>query len=507
MELERNTQRLDRWTNLLDTTLFQEETQESIVPDACPDVGRILDVEAFVTLHDKETGQGHWSGRGEVCCQMVYLPEGETVPRHMEAKLPYTVSGDGADITSACQVRVIPRCMGADARLLNPRKVLFRVSLAVEVAVFAPEELSLCVEALPQEEQQVEQRWEDLELETFAALEEKPFTFSDQLHLANGRPEAQELLKTRVCLTGSESKIIGTKLIFKGEATLTVLYRSTEGTVCAANYNLPYSQIMEVQGAEEEARCALDIVTTGLECTLEDSRLLSVTLTLLAQAVVRQSRKLRVLADAYSTRYALECRREPYRFHRLAGEGEERLSVRDLVETDSAVREVLDLRLALGAVTQTREGNQVTMEAQTTVRALYLGEDGSLGVAEKAASASWSVDVGAHNCDCQFWCRLGADGYATPTVGGLEVRCPLDVSYLALESAQGAAIVGLDLDTDTPRDTAGAPSIVLRRLGPGECLWDVAKERGTTVADILQANALTEEGDLGAGLLLLPKKR
>ena len=54
MELECKTTHLNCYDTVLDTTLYQEETLESIVPDACPDILRIVDTEAVVCLKSKE---------------------------------------------------------------------------------------------------------------------------------------------------------------------------------------------------------------------------------------------------------------------------------------------------------------------------------------------------------------------------------------------------------------------------------------------------------------------
>jgi hypothetical protein len=63
-----------------------------------------------------------------------------------------------------------------------------------------------------------------------------------------GKPEAKQLLKSNVTLSCSEARIIGSKLIFKGEAAISVLYQSMENTLSSVDYVLPFSQIMEVTG-------------------------------------------------------------------------------------------------------------------------------------------------------------------------------------------------------------------------------------------------------------------
>ena len=54
---------------------------------------------------------------------------------------------------------------------------------------------------------------------------------------------------TVVC---TESKVIGNKLIFKGNVNLQILYRSVDHQICDSLFELPFSQIMEVSGGGEE---------------------------------------------------------------------------------------------------------------------------------------------------------------------------------------------------------------------------------------------------------------
>ena len=45
------------------------------------------------------------------------------------------------------------------------------------------------------------------------------------------------------------------------------------------------------------------------------------------------------------------------------------------------------------------------------------------------------------------------------------------------------------INTDAPKETAGAPSLVLRCLGKQETAWDLAKRYNTTIGVILAVPA------------------
>lgn len=53
MELELNRTHLTGYETVLDTTVFQEETLETIVPDACPDILRLVDTQGKILLKSK----------------------------------------------------------------------------------------------------------------------------------------------------------------------------------------------------------------------------------------------------------------------------------------------------------------------------------------------------------------------------------------------------------------------------------------------------------------------
>ena len=74
---------------------------------------------------------------------------------------------------------------------------------------------------------------------------------------------------------------------------------------------------------------------------------------------------------------------------------------------------------------------------------------------------------------------------------------------------QSVKCIGISaVRVEQPKDTAHAPSLVLRCLHHQENLWDMAKTYHTTIPAILAANQLEREEDVPyEQLLLIPKKR
>ena len=84
----------------------------------------------------------------------------------------------------------------------------------------------------------------------------------------------------------------------------------------------------------------------------------------------------------------------------------------------------------------------------------------------------------------------------------------MDFQAEAETAVRRVCVSGGRIDTDAPREAAGAPSLVLRCLGKQETAWDLAKRYNTTIPVILAANQLETEGDIPRDqLLLIPRKR
>lgn len=504
MELELNRTHLAGYDTVLDTTIFQEETLETIVPDASPDILRLIDTQGKILLKGKAAADGRAALTGTARLAVLYLPDGGTGPCRLEVQIPVSVAVEDQNIKTGCQIIAIPRVTGADTRTMNPRKVVTRVEIAVDVKVFQASAAALCT-GISAVDGTVEQLTQVHRPMCIAAVQEKQVSFEDDLNIPAGRPAAEELVNSRVELSCQESKIIGNKLIFKGEAAVQLLYRPVGGGLDTADFTLPFSQITEVAGVGEDGGCSVDVILSGAEFVLGgDGRTVSASLSMLAQAVVREERSVELLDDTYSTCCTVRAERVPYQYRVCHSEGVGRQTVREIIETGMQIKTVVDSRCAVGRLTQTREGEELRMTAQVGVTAVCVTEDGEYCAVSRGLEVGCAVEM-PEDCACSFSCQCG-NLIATPTADGVEVRFPLDFPYRALKDAHAMVVRDVSVENDA-NDDGEHPSIVLRVTEEGERLWDVAKRYGTTIGDIVKANDLASEQPAGGTLLLIPRKR
>lgn len=506
MDLTLNKIPMEGYACPLDTVVYQEETQESIVPDACPDILSVVATEARAQLTRKESLDGKVEAAGCARVTVLYLPDGEEGPRCLELSIPFRCAVNAPGMTGGSPVTVVPRVTNAETRALNPRKVLVRVELAVSVQGWAAMDDTLCV-PWDDPEYSIQQRAEELETYVVASTAEKAFAFTDEVRLTASHPGAQDLLGHRLELRCAEAKVIGSKLIFKGEAVLQVRYRTPENTLAQGRWELPFSQIMELSGVEEDCACTMEVVERESEVSLtgdEDGRTFAVHLELMAQAVIRQTRQARLFSDAYSVTHQVTVERRGYAFTQLWEESTAQEVARQTIETPAMARSVEDCFVALGQPQVERDGLEGVMTVQGRVTVLYTGEDGQL--ASLTAPVTVQCRIGLpEGGNCKARCALAGEAQAVAAAGGIEVRLPVQFTYLTTLTHQREAVAALAVEER--EEDEERPSVILRLAQPGECLWDIAKAYSTTMDDILAANELPEPERLEGSLLLIPRSR
>ncbi|MCI8809209.1 MAG: DUF3794 domain-containing protein [Oscillibacter sp.] len=511
MELELKKGCLDTYEMGGELTLTQEETAETIVPDYCPDIARIIETDGKVYLHSRELRDGKADLSGTVRVTVLYTPDGESGVRTLEFAIPFTVESDSRSLPGCQYLIAETETEFLEARMLNPRKVFTHCKLVTHITGYQRTPLCFCNDVEAEEALCVEKRQEQQHAILLTHIAEKDFTFTEEMNLSPGREGAAELLTNQISSSVTETKIVGSKLIFKGMFSISLLYRTADGTCGSATSELPFSQIMEIEGVEEGAAATLQLQLTGTDFQIDgddpEGRQIAVTLYFHATALLREEQDLTLLSDLYSTAYDMTYEAAPLTLTSFCENLTRRQTVREVLEIGVVAESILALSAICGTVSVGREGSVTVLRSGVMVRALYVDEGGVPLVAERCIDVSCQLELPE---DSRITAKAICSEEVQGNLGdrGIEVRFPVDFRIEAASRVKKVCITSAKLDTEAVKDTSGAPSLVLRCMGKQETAWDLAKKYNTTIAAILSANQLEEEADIPQEkLLLIPRKR
>jgi hypothetical protein len=511
MDLELKKDTLEYYEFRARTSELHEETMETIVPDYCPDISRVLCADGTVTEESCGlTGsKASISGTAQVC--VLYLPDGDGGVRALSVSLPFSVVAENAEWEGCERLMADVSIVSAEARCLNPRKIFTRVQICAEIRGVAAVTAEICCDTA--DGARVEKKMCTDAMSYISSVTEKEFTYVDEIGVSSGKEPIAELLTWSARAIVQEARRTGAKIVVKGLLHADFLYRSDSGTLCTVSEEMRLSQIMEAEGGSEDAMCFARLFVcgtemhTGGESDPSSRRVITAKFRMKARAVLRDTRNITYLSDAYSTSCAMTAETSQLRYTRLSEQAVRRQAVHEIIEAGTTVKTVLYCKASCGDTAVERDGGNLNLRTQLTVHVIFIDENDTPSSIERRIDAACQMEE-PEGLACAAAAECADEVYASAVSDGIEVRVSVDFTITAEDQRSELCITAMSLDTDSPADMSKLPSVVMRRPDRGETLWDVAKRSRTTVGEICAANGITDSSaPLGGGLLLIPRKR
>ncbi|MDR0916625.1 MAG: DUF3794 domain-containing protein, partial [Oscillospiraceae bacterium] len=242
------------YANLVHTAApTADESLDLIVPDAQPDILRIISAEPEIFVRSKDAENGKATVSGTVRVNIIYAPESGDGARKLAVEVPYSLSTSDANLTSASRVVARVGVDSADAVIVNPRKLTARVNVVGELRCFNDESVEVPTAEGLGDADDIETLPYSAELNLPTDVREKIFTVNDDVALPASNAPLSELLSSKATIAPEETKVVGSKLIFKGSAYTDLLYLTENGDTASAAVKSEFSQILELELADAES--------------------------------------------------------------------------------------------------------------------------------------------------------------------------------------------------------------------------------------------------------------
>lgn len=464
-----------------------ELTQEIRLPDGMPDIGHILCAWGQTVLRGKEWRSNSVSFSGGMMVWVLYAPEDGTEERCIEDWIPFQMNWDLPENSPEGVIRIhcIPRFV--DARSVSARKIMVRAGAAAQVEAFVPMEASVWEpEQMLQDVELLSSRW-PVRIPQEAG--EKSFLLDEDLEVPGSAPVPERIICFRMDPKVAEKKVMGNKLVFRGNGNLHVLYRSTEGQLHGWDFDLPFSQFTELNGEYgADGQADLVLSPTSLELEMGESGRMRFKGGIVSQYLITDKQMITTTEDAYSPGRELELRREDLELPTILENRRENIYGEQTIPADANV--IADVSFLPDFPRQRPVENGMELELPGQFQVLYYGTDGSL----RAGNARWE---GRHRVKADENTRVlvapgtGELPRAVTGDGQIIVSCEVPLEMTSATRQSIPMVTGLELGQARRKDP-DRPSLILRRAGEDR-LWDIAKSSGSTMEAIRRINGLQEE--------------
>jgi hypothetical protein len=493
LKLEFSTETLEYLRPVLRETKTMEETAEAIIPDRCPDVAQILSTTGTAFLRGKELSEGSASVSAGVSASVLLAPEDRKEPEVVEVYIPLSLRVEQSDLRPGMVAGAQVELRRLDSHMVNPRKVLVRATVAVTLWVWEPVKES---HVTGLQEGQAELLTNVVPLQLLTVLGEKQYTLEDTVALypeGNG----QTLVSCQMEITHTDTRLTGTRAVFKGTVQLRVLYLDAEGDLHTGTAEVPFSQYIDLGECQETDHLQLASCLTGADLELGQDGGLNVVLQMLTRAEVWATRELAYLEDLYSLQGETVPTLEKRTYESLLDRQYFGPTAHGSLGLEGT--EVIWCSCIPGEVSHLRSGETTEFTLPVTVQVLT-GEGTALRGGSTRVNLTFATQASA---GCRFGVQPGGISVtATLSGGNVELLLSGTVCVSTFLPTELQEITEAEVTAGT--QTGERPGLMIRRIGQDETLWQLAKRYGTTRAAISGANDLEGEPE-GSMLLLIPR--
>lgn len=498
MEISFENKTVNIYREIYHQTKRSQESAESVVPDTDDDIGRIASVQTALMLKSKDVTARGVIISGEATAALLYITEDQQKVSFVRLTKSFTMEYEVADIDPDTVAQVRLSIVNCETRVVNPRKVSVTFELAGELSCYKQESLTIDSRLPAEGSDGLHARYESTELMLASAACEKTFGINEQFSFPSGKPAPSRLVSQQIDFAVSDSQLIGSKVIIKGNVNLSLCYLSEEVNYpLRTEFTTPFSQIIDI-GEENMDNCSMNIELTSayfdIINTISSEKALDVELHAVIQLVSRSRKSLSYVADIYSNKMPVECATQSRQFgvvssvQKLKITSDERLSVaEDCTDVLSAFLSITEISLEQGQI-----------KAAVGVDVVYRDSNGFLSSVHRILNMEG--DGGGQNlrlCSARL-----CDVYLRPDGQFIDGHISAEISCLVCGSIEVRKVGAVSLDEDSAYDLSTYPTVTLVRV-ERESLWELAKTYHSSVEQIRAMNELEEE--ISGRLLLIPK--
>ena len=473
----------------------QEQTQEVRLPDAYPDIGKVLGCWGQVMIRGKEWRSNYMGANGGVTAWVLYAPEDGTQPRVIDVWVPFQWRWDFPESADDGAMIIHPVLTNLDGRGISARKIMVRAAVDIFAQAMGKQNAEIpTVGEVPGDVQLLTRSYP---VELPAEAGEKQVQLEEVL-LSSGNDQPHKLISYELLPVILEQKVLGNRLVFRGQAAVRMMYMTEDGEIKQWEGEAPFSQYTELdRDYSPNATAWVLPVVTAMELEIgEDSRI-QMRAGIAAQYTVIDREILDVVEDAFSPKRDVVTKNEDIELPVLLDAVVLDMQAEGSVQGDYDRIVSTTLLSEYPALSMGENGTQISMEGQ--FQTFGLDTEGQM-IPDSARFMCAEDFPSASENHVLLWPGIPMQPDVLPNGEGMTIRSRYPIAVQVYSGQTIPVVTELELGEYREADP-NRPSIILRRAGD-EGLWAIAKGYGTTVAAIQEANQLTGEPENGQMLLI-----
>ena len=481
------------------------------LPDYCPDIQKIMKCQVYprVTMHNISGDRLEVDGVALI--RILYLESSKKTIRCSEHTAPFSCSFNLKTTPQNAVVITTTKPEYINCRALSPRRLDIHGAFSVYAQIICKNDQNY-VKSINAED--VQQKTLPVSTVSLAGLGQQQFTVTESLEIGQGKPAVQSIIRSDVKTNLTDCKSISNKLMLKGDIILRILY-STDletGMLDYADFNIPFSQMLDVDGVSDECICDTGIDVLNYEIKIrndigDDDTILEFDAKLLATSLAYTNTEIQLVENAYSTQYEIELTHKQIQLTKTIQFINENVLNKATLDLNSQnISKIIDIWNENSTVNADCEEDQITFTGKYNVCILALDEEENPFYIERSVDFNYQYQLKQNlmGCNVRAKSTVMSLSYRINNSNDLEIRTDIRLSGTVFDNKLYKAVFEAYANEEHPRIKDSTAALTLYYADNGESIWNIADNYCTSVEAIKNENDLDVDILDTRGMLLIP---
>ena len=407
-----------------------------------------------------------------------------------------------------------PKVDYVNCRVVNQRRLDIRGAVTIKSKIYAEQKRELISDAFGLNTQLKKQCVPYASNKITAT---KQFIINEDIELNMSNPPVLGIIRSDAVVLTGDKKIIANKLVSKGEAIINILYsceKDGQGSLEAMQFNLPYSQIIDLDGINESFDCIInaDVISCDVTTVANndgDAKTLQCELAINLSCTALKSSVVELVTDAYSTTHPCEFTTSPVRIEQFPSIIEAQHQVKSTVEySDGEIDCIYDVWANTSNINSfvNAEEQKITVSGMIKYSIMARNEKGMPIMLEKDEAFEYVSNFNGITDSSILEasvCILSCS-YNLSTSNTVTVKADLKINGNLYSSSVMDIITDLSVDNSIKKQRDGDYAVKLYYGVEDEDIWEIAKKYSSSVSAIMEENELTNEKLTQNGMIIIP---
>lgn len=493
-------------------TVFNHSAEQAVdieftLPDFLPDINRILKCKAVSMISSKGVNGASLNIDGCVTVTVIYSNDENKIFAY-EYQYPFNKNIDIKNSFDNLTVNCETNCEYINCRAVTKRKVDIHGAVEIKIKCYNKKSVEILSDF---DDNDLELLRCEIPATTPMGHNEKYLIFEEEIEVGQGQPDILSLIKYDCNPILKESRLINGKVIVKGELQFSALYSCEKGILHTLKNALPFSQILEIDGVNDECECDTQLILAYLELKPNsnsnggsDKLMLNAKLLIVSDAYCQNN--IEIITDAFSKKHNCEIVKNNILVNKLKKSVVEDFSCKKKLDIESGtISSITDLWSEIQSVKCSFSDEYLILTGVIIVGMLATNEDSLPIYYEKTFDYEYktSIEKYGDNLWCEPRLKIVSNNY-TLSADGIELRLEMSVNAPIYSLENTAFVSEVNIDDKNIIKSLDLGAMVIYFAKTDETVWEIAKSYCAGVDEIKKLNNLNDDILMTDRALLIP---